>query len=396
MKDDLPQNFQEFWAIVLTVWQQGFAGVNVGDLIIAAGILLIGFLVRKLFAKIVSKRLITFAEKTRWTFDDLLLRAIDPPLSFVPVVIAVFFATQYLPLSGAALDIAYNLNRTLVAYTLFWMLYSATRPLTQGALQPGRILTGEMVNWLGKSLKVVFLSLGAAVILEIWGIKVAPLLAGLGLFGVAVALGAQDLFKNLIAGLFLIAERRFHAGDWIKVDGLVEGTVEQIGFRTTRVRRFDKAPVYVPNSQLSDSAVTNFSEMTYRRIYWKIGVTYTTTAEQLKAVCDGIKARVEGDNDFAGPPQVPLFVRVDAFNASSIDIMLYCFTKTTVWGEWLEIKEGLALDIKRIVEQAGTSFAFPSTSLYIESMPDPTALQSAGAEAFPQGAETQQESPPKA
>lgn len=384
MKDYLPQSLEEFWAIVVTVWQQGFAGVNVGDLIIAAGIILLGFLVRKLFARVVSKRLIAFAEKTRFEFDDLLLKAIEPPLSFIPVVVAVFFATQSLPLSGEALDVAYNIDRTLVAYTLFWILYAATRPLSQGALKPGRILTGEMVNWLGKSLKVVFLALGAAVILEIWGIKVAPLLAGLGLFGVAVALGAQDLFKNLIAGLFLIAERRFHSGDWIKVDGLVEGTVEQIGFRTTRVRRFDKAPVYVPNSQLADSAVTNFSEMTYRRIYWKLGVTYSTTSKQLKTICDGIKTRVAEDPDFAGPPQVPLFVRVDAFNASSIDIMLYCFTKTTVWGEWLEIKEKLAIDIKAIVEGAGTSFAFPSTSLYIESLPDPGALPASGAEAFPQ------------
>jgi MscS family membrane protein len=384
MREYLPQNLREFWEIVLTVWQQGFAGVNVGDLIVAAGIVLLGLLVRKLFARIVSKRLIAFAEKTRFEFDDLLLKAIEPPLSFIPVVVAVFFATQSLPLSGEALDVAYNVDRTLVAYTLFWMLYAATRPLSQGALKPGRVLTGEMVNWLGKSLKVVFIALGAAVILEIWGIKVAPLLAGLGLFGVAVALGAQDLFKNLIAGLFLIAERRFHSGDWIKVDGLVEGTVEQIGFRTTRIRRFDKAPVYVPNSQLSDSAVTNFSEMTYRRIYWKLGVTYSTTSEQLKAICDGIKSRVGDDPDFAGPPLVPLFVRVDAFNASSIDIMLYCFTKTTVWGEWLEIKEKLAIDIKEIVEEAGTSFAFPSTSLYVESLPDPSALTASGAEAFPQ------------
>lgn len=382
MKDLLPEDFKQFWDIVLTVWKQGFAGVNVGDLITAAGIVLLGLLVRKLFARVVSKRLMAFAKKTRFTFDDLLLGAIEPALGFIPVVIAVFFATQYLPLSGPALEVAYNVNRTLVAFTIFWLLYSATRPLSQGTLQPGRVLTAEMVNWLGKSLKVIFLALGAAVILEIWGIRVAPLLAGLGLFGVAVALGAQDLFKNLIAGIFLIAERRFHAGDWIKVDGLVEGTVELIGFRTTCVRRFDKATVYVPNSALSDSAVTNFSEMTHRRIYWHIGVTYSTTAEQLKEICEGIRGRVAGDDQFAGPPEVPLFVRVDAFGASSIDIMLYCFTKTTNWGEWLEIKEALAYDIKSIVEDAGSSFAFPSTSVYVEQMPGSETKD--GPEPFPQ------------
>ncbi|MEO0412724.1 MAG: mechanosensitive ion channel family protein [Pseudomonadota bacterium] len=370
----IPEDLEDFWALVVSVWQQGFAGVSIGDLIVAALILLVGFALRRLFVRVLSKRLMHFAQKTSYKLDDMLVMAMEPPLAFIPVVIACFLATQSLPLQGTALDLAYDVDRTLVAFALFWLLYSATRPLTEGALQPGRVLTGEMVNWLGKSLKIAILALGAAVILEIWGIKVAPLLAGLGLFGVAVALGAQDLFKNLIAGLFLIAERRFHSGDWIKVEGLVEGTVEQIGFRTTKVRRFDKAPVFVPNSKLSDSAVTNFSDMTHRRIYWKIGVTYDTNSEQLKEICGGIQAYVSENAAFAGPPEVPLFVRVDEFAASSINIMLYCFTRTTVWGEWLEIKEELAHAIKDIVEGAGSSFAFPSTSIYVESLPDPEGL----------------------
>ncbi|MGD1954364.1 MAG: mechanosensitive ion channel family protein [Sphingomonadales bacterium] len=377
MKISLPANFEEFWAVVVTVWTQGVAGISVGDLITAAGILLFGFAIRRLFVRVLSKRLRSLTSRTQTRFDDLVIEALEPPLAFIPVVIAAFFAIQSLPMAGEAVEFAYTVERTLVAFNIFWLLYAITQPLTHGALAPGRILTGEMISWLGKSLRILVLSLGAAVILEIWGIKVGPLLAGLGLFGVAVALGAQDLFKNLIAGLFLIAERRFHAGDWIKVDGLVEGTVEQIGFRTTRVRRFDKAPVFVPNSQLSDSAVTNFSEMTHRRIYWKIGVTYDTNSQQLRAICDGVKSYVEGNEDFTGPPEVPLFVRVDEFAASSISIMLYCFTKTTVWGEWLEIKEALAHEIKRIVEDAGSAFAFPSTSIYVESLPDPEGLAGA-------------------
>src|SRR5690606_24926556 len=105
----------------------------------------------------------------------------------------------------------------------------------------------------------------AATILEIWGIKVAPILAGFGLLGVAVALGAQDLFKNLIAGLLILSEKRFSIGDWVRVKDLVEGTVESIGFRSTVIRRFDLSPVYVPNTMLSDNAVINFSNMIFRR-----------------------------------------------------------------------------------------------------------------------------------
>ena len=208
-----------------------------------------------------------------------------------------------------------------------------------------------------------------ATILEIWGIQVGPLLAGLGLFGVAVALGAQDLFKNLIAGMLILVEKRFAHGDWVKVDGVVEGIVESIGFRSTFVRQFDKAPVYVPNARMSDNAVTNYSRMTHRRIYWKIGVEYSTSIDQLKQIREQIEAYVMNNDEFAHPPEVSTFVRIDSFNDSSIDLMLYCFTRTTVWGEWLRIKEALAYEIMDIVEGAGSGFAFPSQSLYVETLP---------------------------
>jgi MscS family membrane protein len=142
--------------------------------------------------------------------------------------------------------------------------------------------------------------------------------------------------------------------------------VETIGFRSTLIRRFDKAPVYVPNSILSDNAVINFSEMTFRRIYWVIGVEYRTTIDQLRKIRDEIETYILKSKDFAQPPDVPTFVRIDKFSDSSIDIMVYCFTKTTVWAEWLEHKEKLAYHIKQTVEGVGTSFAFPSRSIYME------------------------------
>ncbi|HAQ35584.1 MAG TPA: mechanosensitive ion channel protein MscS, partial [Alphaproteobacteria bacterium] len=153
---------------------------------------------------------------------------------------------------------------------------------------------------------------------------------------------------------------------------VVEGTVERINFRSTVVRRFDKGPVYVPNAELSDNAVINFSRMSHRRIYWMIGVEYKTTADQLRHICQQISDYVSGNEEFAGPPDVPQFVRVDSFGPSSIDIMLYCFTITRDWGEWLRIKEDLAFRIKDIVEGAGTGFAFPSQTIYFDD----------GAEAF--------------
>jgi len=363
-------SLRDFWDLVVDVWKNGVFGVEISDAVIALAILGFFLLLRNLFTRFIMAACARAAARTRTRLDDRVLSALTGPIRFIPVVMGLFFATSALEVGEDVDAVFANLNRSLVAFTIFWAFYRAAEPLGNLLERAEGLLTEAMIRWLVKSAKIAFVALGAATILEMWGIAVAPIIAGLGLFGVAVALGAQDLFKNLIAGLFVIGERRFHPGDWVKVEGVVEGTVEDIGFRTTMVRRFDKAPVYVPNARLADNAVTNFSRMTYRRIYWMIGVEYRTTIAQLQEIRDGIERYVHESPDFADPAEVSTFVRIDSFNDSSIDIMLYCFTRTTVWGEWLEIKEQLAYKVKEIVEGAGTGFAFPSRSLYLETLPD--------------------------
>lgn len=360
----------DFWGEVLNVWKHGFMGVDIGNIITALGIFFIFLLIRGLFSKYVLYKLHQLTDKTSNTIDDHIVDALIPPVKFVPIILGLFFAGQYLELEGNAYKIYGDAMRSMIAFVIFWSLHRAIEPISKTFSGLKKLLTSTMADWIFKALRVLIVFVGAAVILEVWGIAVGPLLAGLGLFGAAVALGAQDLFKNLIGGITIIAEKRFFPGEWIRVDGVVEGIVEQIGFRSTRVRRFDKAPVHVPNAMLSDAVVTNFTRMTHRRIYWKIGVTYGTTIDQLKIVRDGIEAYILENDSFASPEDVSTFVRVDSFNSSSIDIMVYCFTNTTVWGEWLEVKEAFAFAIKEIVEEtAGTGFAFPSQSLYIESLP---------------------------
>jgi MscS family membrane protein len=360
---------KNFWALVVDVWRHGLLGVDIGQILIALAIFVAFLAVRRLFARFVLNRLAAWAAHTRNRMDDEIINALEGPVAFIPVVLGFFVATAYAEPQGKFVEFVASLDRSLVAFTIFWGLYKMVSPLSRITGKLEDLLTVSMVEWIVKALRIGVVVIGGAVILEVWGIEVGPLIAGLGLFGVAVALGAQDLFKNLIAGLFVIGERRFNAGDWIKVDGVVEGTVESIGFRTTRIRGFDKAPVFVPNSKLSDNAVTNFSGMTYRRISWMIGLEYRTTTAQLREIRDGIEAYIVGNTDFAQPDDAATFVRIDKFSDSSIDILLYCFTRSTVWAEWLEVKERLALEIKRIVEDAGSGFAFPSQSIYVETLP---------------------------
>ena len=366
--EELKRLYAEFKSPFEEVWNTEVLGSDVGTLLTALGIIVFFMLFRGFFTNAIMNRAKKLAEKTKTTADDHLFDSLQRPLGFIPVLIGIFIATAYLDPEGTLAEMIYKIEKSLIAIVLFWSVHSAVDPLSTGLSKLEKIFSKPMVLWLRKGLKILLLLIGVATVLEIWGIKVGPIIAGLGLFGVAVALGAQDMFKNLISGLTIIAEKRFNPGDWVLVDGVVEGTVEEIGFRSTRIRRFDKAPVHVPNAKLSDSAVTNFSAMTHRRIYWKIGVLYSSSVDQLKQIRDGIEDYVLTNDAFAKPPEVSTFVRIDSFNDSSIDIMLYCFTKTTDWGEWLEIKEELAYQIKNIVEGAGSDFAFPSTSLYVETM----------------------------
>lgn len=362
-------NFSDYWELVKDVWQTGVLGHSIGDILVAIGIFGIFYVLRGLFTRFVLAIADRWVERTETKIDDYVRDAIRNPLRFLFFALGFFFATEYLAFEDVARTFTENLNRSLIIVAIFWALYNCVGPVSQGIKKLERVLTPEILDWLIAGAKTAVVLVAVATILQTWGIQVAPIIAGLGLFGVAVALGAQDLFKNLIGGMSILIERRFGFGDWIKVDGVVEGTVEKIGFRSTRVRQFDKAPVYVPNQHLSDNAVINYSAMTYRRISWLIGVEYRTTHEQLQRICDDIRAYLASVDDFVQPPLAPLFVRVDSFGASSIDIMVYCFTRTTVWGEWLDVKEALAYRIKQIVEGAGTGFAFPSRSIYVETIP---------------------------
>ena len=196
------------------------------------------------------------------------------------------------------------------------------------------------------------------------GIKIGPIIAGLGLFGVAVALGAQDLFKNLISGILVLVEKRFKIGDWILVEGIIEGVVEKIGFRSTVLRKFDKSLAIIPNFQFAENAVINISETTNWRIDWAITLQYDTTVEQLKKIRDEVENHIKKSDDFDNT--VGVAVRVEKFSDSSIDMRVRCFTTSNSFSTWLEVKERLVIEIKQIVEGNEASFAFPSQSIYVE------------------------------
>jgi len=354
------ENFRDLF---LDVWKKGVSGVNISEIIIALAIFLFFLFLRGIFSKFIVKRLEKYVSKTTNKFDNSLVSSMEGPTKFFPIVLGFFVSTSYLTTEHSAVDL---INRSLITILIFWTFHQVIGPLSTVVKSVGGLLSRDLINWIIKAIKVLILILGAAAVLELWGIKIGPIIAGLGLFGVAVALGAQDLFKNLISGILVLVERRFQVGEWIFVEGVIEGTVESIGFRSTVVRRFDKSLATIPNFQFAENAVINNSQITNRRINWVIGLEYKTTSEQLKNIKDQIEDYIKNSKDFSTSVDTILSVKIDQFAASSIDIKLICFTKTTQYLEWMNVKDTLAIEIKNIVEKNKASFAFPSTSVYVE------------------------------
>ena len=357
---------EKFTDLFLDVWNNGISGVNISEILIAITIFFFFLFLRGIFAKFVVKRLEKYVSKSTNKFDNSLVSSMEGPAKFFPIVLGFFIASTYLTVDGEGVLFIDKLNRSLITILIFWTFHQAIGPLSVLIKTVGDLLSKDLIDWIIKAIKILILILGLAAVLEIWGIKIGPVIAGLGLFGVAVALGAQDLFKNLISGILVLVERRFQVGDWIYVEDVIEGTVESIGFRSTVVRRFDKSLATIPNFQFAENAVINNTQITNRRISWVIGLEYRTTSEQLNNIKKEILNYIRSDKDFKTSDDVLLSVKIDQFAASSIDIKLICFTKTSNFKEWLNIKDKLAIEIKNIVERNKASFAFPSTSIYVE------------------------------
>ena len=353
-----------FKSLFISVWEKGILGIDFFQIIVGIGIFFIFLIFRGLISRLVIKKLEIISKRTTNKLDDSFVKSMLGPARFLPIVLGVFFASYYMSFSDETRSFVDNINRTLITILIFWIIHQIIEPVSYILSGLDKIFTRELIGWILKSLKILILILGAAAVLELWGIKIGPIIAGLGLFGVAVALGAQDLFKNLISGILVLVEKRFKMGDWIQVEGVIEGVVEKIGFRSTTIRKFDKSLAIIPNFQFAENAVINLSQTTNWRIRWSITLQYNTTVDQLKKVREEIEKYINESEDFN--INLGVAVRIEKFSDSSIDLLVRCFTASDSWTNWLEVKERLAIAIKQIVENNGASFAFPSQSIYVE------------------------------
>ncbi|CAA6818361.1 MAG: Potassium efflux system KefA protein / Small-conductance mechanosensitive channel [uncultured Sulfurovum sp.] len=337
--------------------------------ILAAIFSLLFFLtLRKLFATLAIKVLQPLTTRTQTYYDDRILSALKGPLTFVFVIIGVrlFFALLFIETTFIA-----QLIDAMLVYNLFWAIFALTHAL-RGAIYHftksfNPELAHEMGNFILTIIRGIVLFIGLGAVLQVWGINVGGLVAGLGIGGLAFALAAKDTAANLFGSIALLLDKSIRIGEWIKI-GSVEGTVEDIGMRTTKIRSFGKSLITLPNQVIANSPIENFSRRGVRRIKMTIGLTYSTTSPQMKKILNDIKTMLRNHEGIA--QKETMLVNFTAFNDSSLDIFIYTFSNTANWAKYMEIKEEVNLEIMKIIEDNNSDFAFPSQSLYVENLPN--------------------------
>ncbi len=325
------------------------------------------FIFFQLFRVLLRKLSYRLVKKTSNKFDDKLLEAIKKPVDFLFIIIGASFAIEIIQLESDIQSFIDHLLRSGFIIVLFWALLNILSSLAGNIHKVtnkfGDKVSADVANFIIKSIRFFILILGFIAVLQEWGYNVSGFLASLGLVGMAFALAAKDTAANLFGSLVIFIDKPFKIGDWIKTPQ-VEGTIEVIGIRSTKVRTFAQAQVTVPNATLANSAILNWSRMGKRRIKMDVGLTYDTSGEVVEKIVEDIKNMLENHPDI---DQETIHVYFSDFATSSLNIFCYYFTKTTAWGEFMKVREDTYLKIMKIVEQNGSSFAFPTQTLHIEN-----------------------------
>ncbi|WP_096189304.1 mechanosensitive ion channel family protein [Evansella halocellulosilytica] len=327
-------------------------------------IIFLGF--RKIFTNYLFKMVLRFSKKAPTDIITNILLAFEKPLRVFFVIIGFYFALLYLPLSEAFNEPMIKMFRSVIVILMGWGLFNLAASSSTVFTKVGERLDIELddilLPFLSKLVRFAVVAMAIAMIADVWDYNVSGFIAGLGLGGLAFALAAQDSLSNFFGGVVIITEKPFTIGDWISTPS-VEGIVEDITFRSTKIRTFADTLITVPNSTLANESIQNHSRMGKRQITYNLGVTYSTPREKVEACVQRIDQMLRQHEEV---DQELIMVRFTEFNSSSLDIFLYFFTKTTEWAEHLEVKEDINLKVMKILEEEGVSIAFPSRSVYLE------------------------------
>lgn len=343
-------------------------GFPLVDLLIGITIFLSAFFLRNVIASIILKPFRIIARKRGNETDDTLINVIEAPLKLSIVIIGVYLSTQWLPFKAFD-NFIMLVCKSFSTLIFFWILIRLVDKFSTifnfFSSKLGKDLNDGVQNFMVKTLRILLIILGAMAILQEWGINVSAFVASLGLGGLAFALAAKDTAANLFGSLVIFSDRPFQVGDWVETAS-AEGTIEEVGIRSTKIRTFAQALVSVPNSIMADTTITNWSRMGKRRVRTRIGLTYGTSVEQMQAIIEEITQMLKNHLDIH---QEVILVSFDEFENSALSILLNFFTNTVETAEYLHVRQDVNFKIMQIVAKHDAAFAFPSQTLYVESLP---------------------------
>ncbi|WP_296933078.1 mechanosensitive ion channel family protein [uncultured Marinobacter sp.] len=306
--------------------------------------------------------------QTKNLFDDALLHAARKPVVAFVWLQGVYWAAEVAHKYSEAEIFKANESVLQIGFIfiLVWVvlrLIKEAEGILVSPLKMKQPMDYTTVNAVSKLSRAVVIITAVLIAMQSMGYSISGVLAFGGVGGIAVGFAAKDLLANFFGGFIIHLDRPFKVGDWVRSpDRNIEGTVEHIGWRLTTIRTFDKRPLYVPNAAFTTIAVENPSRMTNRRIYETVGIRYADVG-QMASIVDDIKAMLQEHEEIDSDET--LIVNFLAFNASSLDIMVYTFTKTTQWVRFHEVKQDVLLKISDIIEGYGAEVAFPTRTLHL-------------------------------
>lgn len=299
-----------------------------------------------------------------------LISAFEHPINVVLFVIAFYSAINLAPIAALNnLQVVDRILRSTIVLSFFWGCYNVsdtTHGIMLDVLEKAGIRSEESLsNIFSTIMRLIIVVLCFVTVAREWNYDISGFIASLSIGSVAVAFAAKDALANVFGSLIIVLDKPFKNGDWIMANG-IEGIVEKVSFRSTCIRTFPQELVYIPNSLLSNTPITNFTLREKRRVDFTLGLTYGTTAEQMENVIAKIKNYLQSNPKIYGDNVRAHFV---AYNESSLDLRVTCYARTGDHGEYLDILQEINLQIMKLMEETGVSCAFPSRSVYLETPP---------------------------
>ncbi len=352
-------------------------GINTYQIIASCVFILMALTLRKIIVKVILGAIEKKAKKTEAQWDEATIKAITPPLEVLIVTYGIWFAIRALPQPTEPVNVEKFVQvtgHTLVLIILAWGLLRlvgvASETLSRKAADPEHWLDLGIVPLINLVMRFLIVIISGIVIAQNLGYSVSGLVASLGLGGAALALASKDTLSNLFGSLMILMDKPFKVGDWIKSDNF-EGVVEEVGFRSTRIRTFGKTIENIPNSVMANVKVENMDRrkdkgLNVRRIKMTIGLSYAANSTQLENVLEAIREILRTDEGV--DKRMTSLVYFTDFGESALDIFIYYFADSANWAYYLGVRERVNLKIMKKLEEMNLALALPSRSIYIENI----------------------------